>query len=74
MIIQNLGTRQVAELLQIKPATIQRAIWEGRLDPPAKGPGNAFFWNEADVQRAAWVLCKRSLKHILQEDCQEDPR
>ena len=61
------STRQVARLLGVNPNRISRAVWEGRIEQPEKGPGGAFFWTEADVRRAAWVLRHRDLDDILAE-------
>jgi len=57
-----LGTRQVAGILQLSPSRIMRAIWEGRIQSPVKGPGGAFIWNEVDIRRTAWALLRRDLK------------
>lgn len=47
------GTKDVAKLLEILPTTLSRAVWEGRIPAPEKGPGNSYIWAEADIQRAA---------------------
>jgi len=54
------GTREVAGLLGIKPDTLQKAIWQNRVDPPAKGPGGAYLWTFEDINRASWVLRRRA--------------
>ncbi len=55
------GTRRVGQLLGIRPGRINRAIWEGRLSPPRRGPSGAFLWARDDVRRASRVLLRRSL-------------
>ncbi len=54
------STRQVARFLRIKPDTLQKAIWQGRVDPPAKSPSGNFLWTEADIDRTSWVLLHRA--------------
>jgi len=56
-----IGTRQAAVILGLRPGTLTRAVWEGRLEPPAKGPGGAYVWTEMDLRRAAWALLRRDL-------------
>lgn len=53
------STRQVAVLLGVNPNKLQRAVWEGRIPEPEKGPGNSFYWTEADVNRASKELLNR---------------
>jgi hypothetical protein len=56
------STRQVAVFLGmgIRPDTIQKAIWQGRLDPPQKSPSGSFLWTERDIERASWALLHKS--------------
>lgn len=55
--IQFYSTRQVAqEILQIKPDTLQKAIWQGRVKAPRKGPSGQYLWTISDVESAAWAL------------------
>jgi len=56
------GTREVAKMLGINVSTLTRAIWEGRIDAPAKGPGCAFLWTLGDIERASWALLHRPFK------------
>ncbi len=56
-----IGTKQAAARLGLRPGTLTRAVWEGRIQPPAKGPGGAYIWTEADLRRASWVLLGRDL-------------
>ena len=53
---QQYGTRQVAQALGIRPSTLSRAIWDGKVTPPAKGPGGAYVWTVPDIEAAAWVM------------------
>jgi len=51
------STREVALLiLQLKPDSLLRAIWQGRIDPPEKGPGGNYLWTVEDAERASWSL------------------
>ena len=59
------NTRSVARLLKVSPSRLMRAIWDRRLDPPAKGPGGAFCWDDGDVQRASWLLRGRDADDVL---------
>ena len=59
-----IGTKQAAAILGVRPGTLTRAIWEGRVPQPAKGPGGAFVWTETDLRRAAWALLGRDLDEV----------
>ena len=50
------STRQVAELLHIKPDTLSKAIWQGRIEQPTKSPSGNYLWTIKDIEHAAWVL------------------
>ena len=50
------STRQVAVLLAIKPDTLQKAIWQGRVNPPPKSPSGQYLWTITDIESAAWSL------------------
>ena len=54
------STRQVAGLLNIKPDTLQKAIWQGRINPPEKGPSGQYLWTLQDIQHVCWVLLHKS--------------
>lgn len=60
-----IGTRAVSRLLGVKPQRIATAIWDGRIPEPERGPGNAFVWTRADIERACRVLLNRSLDEQL---------
>ena len=61
------STRDVARMLGINPSRLARAIWDGRLDPPAKAPGGAFLWTPDDIGRASWLLRHRDAGDVLPE-------
>ena len=50
------STRQVAGLLNIKPDTLAKAIWQERVNAPAKGPSGQYLWTLRDIEHASWVL------------------
>jgi len=54
------STRQVACMLGVNTSRLQRAVWAGRVQAPAKGPGGAFLWTLSDLQRASWALLHRA--------------
>lgn len=60
-----LGTRDVARLLGVPPGRLAKALWDGRVDAPAKGPGGAYLWTDRDVEHASWVLRHRDASDIL---------
>lgn len=60
-----LSTRAVAKLLGMSPAALTRSVWEGRVDAPQKGPGGAFYWTGADIEKASWVIRHKSADDIL---------
>ena len=50
------STPQVAGLLDIKPDTLQKAIWQQRVKAPMKGPSGQYLWTLQDIEHASWVL------------------
>ncbi len=54
------STKQVASILKLKPDLVSKAIWQGRIDPPAKSPSGNYLWTEQDIERASWVLLHRA--------------
>lgn len=61
------STREVGAILGVRPNRISKAIWEGRLDPPLRGPSGAFLWKEADIRRSSWVLLGMDLDRAVGE-------
>jgi len=59
------STSEVARLLGIRPSRLTRAIWEGRMAPPQRGPGHSFVWSEADINRACRILLGRPASDFL---------
>ena len=51
-----LSTKQAADRLGVTTSALQRAVWDGRIPEPARGPGNARLWTEADLQRASRTM------------------
>lgn len=54
------STREAAKRIGIRPDTLQKAVWLGRVQAPTKGPGGAFLWALEDMQRASWALLRRA--------------
>ena len=54
------GTKEVARLLGVSISRLQQAIWKEQFTPPQKGPGGAFLWTTADIERASWALLHRA--------------
>ena len=50
------STRQVAGLLNIKPDTLAKAIWQNRVTPPPKSPSGQYLWTIAYIESAAWAM------------------
>lgn len=50
------STRQVAEIFQIKPDMLSRAVWLGKVKPPLKSPQGSYLWNLKDIEAAAWAM------------------
>ena len=48
-----IGTRELARLLGIRPENLTRAVWNLRIPAPVKGPGGCYLWNVEDIRRAA---------------------
>jgi len=63
--MRNLSTREVAALLGIPPGRLTRAVWDGRIDPPDKGPGGAFCWSEFNIHQASWRLRHRNADDVV---------
>jgi len=59
------STRDVARLLGVGVSRLARAVWEGRIEAPLKGPGGAYLWNRRDVERASWALRHRNADDVL---------
>ena len=62
-----IGTKQAAAILGVRPGTLTRAVWDGRVQQPTRGPGGAFVWTDVDLRRAAWALLKRDLYEVTKE-------
>lgn len=59
------STKEVAMVLGVSPSKLSRAVWEGRLDPPERGPSGAFLWEYSDIERASWALLGMDLDRVL---------
>jgi len=66
------STREVAQVLGLRPARLGQIIWDGRLPAPAKGPGGAFLWSPEDAERAAWAVCHTSWDALVERQLERD--
>ena len=48
-------TKEAAEILKIKPASLTTAIWNNRVTPP-KRHGRNYLWTIAYIESAAWAM------------------
>jgi hypothetical protein len=62
------STRDVARLLGIGTSRLSKAVWDGRVPAPEKGPGGAYFWSDADLERASRLFRHRGAEDLLGEE------
>ena len=56
------STPQVAsDFLHVTVGKLTKAIWDGRVDPPAKSPSGAYLWALDDIERASYQLLGKPL-------------
>lgn len=51
-----LSTLEVSKILGVNVSTLSVAVWNGRIERPAKGPGNSYCWLPEDINNASQVL------------------
>lgn len=56
------STKQVAKILGVPLGKLSRIVWEERITPPEKGPGNSFWWTDEDINRASRELLGKVYK------------
>ncbi len=57
------STPQVAaDFLHVTVGKLTKAIWDGRVDRPAKSPSGAYLWALDDIERASWQLLGKPLE------------
>ena len=61
------NTKEAARQIGVGVAALSHAVWEGRVPEPMRAPNKAFLWTEHDMDKAAWVLRRRSLDDIRAE-------
>jgi len=55
-------------LLEVKPASLAKAVWDGRIDPPAKGPSGNYLWRLNDIEKASWVMRRRAFDGLPEDE------
>ena len=50
------STRAVAGFLDLKPDTLQKAIWQNRVTAPPKSPSGQYLWTIAYIESASWAM------------------
>ena len=50
------STRQVAQILGVRPSTLSRAVWDGTVKSPRKSPAGNYMWSVSDIESASWSL------------------
>lgn len=63
-----LTTRDVARMLGVAVGTLGKAVWEGRIEAPVRGPGRCYLWTIGDIENASFVLRGRSANDVLPTD------
>ena len=59
------STRDVGKIVEIKPGLINKAIWDGTVDPPQKSPSGSYLWTKGDIERLAWQLHLKIRRDLL---------
>jgi len=54
------STREVARIINVNVAALSHAVWDGRIEPPARSPSGSFLWTRQDIQRASSALRRRA--------------
>lgn len=57
------STRQVEKLLKVNNLAVK--IFQNRIDPPEKSPTGQYMWTDMDIERASWVLRRKSADDVL---------
>lgn len=55
-----LQTKEVAEMLGITTQALVKAMFDGRFPKPKNKVGRSFVWTPEEVEKASWVINKRS--------------
>lgn len=62
-----LSTAQAARRLGITPSSLSKAVWDGRVQAPAKGPNGSYLWTATDIERASWALLRRDIEDATKD-------
>jgi hypothetical protein len=59
------STKDVAKMFKMPPGRLARAVWDGRVKAPSKGPSGVYLWSDRDIEHASWVLRRRDAGDVL---------
>ena len=54
------STPQAARRLGVSVSMLAKAVWDGRVEAPAKSPSGNYLWTLRDIERASWALLQRA--------------
>ena len=67
---QYYSTPQAARVIGVTVSVLSRAVWDGRVRSPQKSPSGSYLWAPDDIERASWVLRRRSSGLVEKSDPQ----
>ena len=56
---QEFSSREVSEILGISPGSLNKAVYNGIVVPPAKDRSGRYRWSRLDAHRAAWAMSRQ---------------
>ena len=55
-----INTKQAAETIGVKQATLSKAVYQRRLDEPAKTPAGHYMWSQKNINAAIKLFIKEN--------------